>query len=622
MNNISKPQFQVTYGAPAPVVTSLRHDPNAPLYASEDGAVASLSNNECVFQIKRTGEAHVMTYQVLQAMDQCREFRTWEEHTARILTTMPNLSNQRQDMQRVFDNLVQRRLLVSDQDFIGNLAEQPARQQAPMRAVFIRACDRPAQLERLLATLTEYERHYRSNHHYVILDDSINAKNVDRQRDLLREYARNTGCKVSYVGSAERARLVEHLARAVPNSRESLEWLLTRGARTRRPGGGRGWNLALLLSAGTRLSLLDEDFRLPLRQLAAESGINPDPNAPVSAHFYRNMEEALAAGEEVVADPFALHLDACGQGIGALTAMQPYRLDRQSLRGMNLGRLAHLNTQASVLGTLNGTYGSSGTETGLWLYQLDPTSRAEFWLDRESYLRNVEAQHIWYGVNRARVSSFSYFTPFTLDNGHCLPCTNPEGRGEDGLFGVAAHFCHPESLMLQLPVAIGHVQEDARNRSALTLAAHTPRFNHFLRDYIQRQLNVFKAEDPGQRLHLLGEILRDLAGASSRDRVGQLQEYLGFVRADIIERLQQQFESSAQAPIYWQADAREIIQSNGKAVLGKAAPRLGDWAQDLDERGCAENLSAELRDMANAYAIWPKLWQHAQEQGDKLLSAI
>ncbi len=614
-------QFQYTYDASMPALANVRPDPNAPMYASEDGAVASLSNSECIFQVKRTGEAHVMTYQVLQAMDQCREFRTLAEHSARILTTLPGLTNQQEGMQRVLDNLIQRNLLVSDQEFINKLQQTQARKPVPMRAVFIRACDRPVQLERLLHTLVEHERRYRSNQHYVVLDDSLDSKNIDRQRDLLREYARNTGCKVSYVGAVERARLVERMARAVPHSRASLEWLLMRGAQSR-AGGGRGWNLALLLSAGARLSFLDEDFRLPLRQLDYTAGLDPDPATPAFARFCRNMEDALTVGEEVEGDPFAMHLNACGKGIGELVTNAAYHLDRRNLRGLNFGRLAHLNPNAHILGTLNGTYGSSGAETGLWLYQLDPASRADFWLDRESYLRNIEAQHLWYGVNRSRMSSFAYFTPFTLDNSELLPCTNPQGRGEDGLFGVAAHFCRPDSLILQMPSAMGHVQESSRKRSTLTLAAHTPRYNHFLRDYIQKQLGVFKAEDPGQRLRLLADVLRDLAGASAHERAMHLREYLGFVRADVIERLQQQLEAASDAPVYWQADVRAIIEANGKALLSKAAPRLGDWPESLDERGCTDSLSRELTDMADAYTVWPDIWRYAHEQGDKLLSAI
>src|SRR5574337_2162863 len=105
--------YQINYPAPgvrpAPVA-----DPNAPLFASEDGLVASLSSQECVFQIKRNGETHVMTFQVLLALDQCREFRSLDEHATRLESTIAGLAGKREGIQRVFDNLIQRGLLVSD----------------------------------------------------------------------------------------------------------------------------------------------------------------------------------------------------------------------------------------------------------------------------------------------------------------------------------------------------------------------------------------------------------------------------------------------------------------------------------------------------------------------------
>lgn len=80
----STPDYTIDYGSFGVQPAAPRSDPNAPLYASEDGVVASLSNNECIFQVRRTGETHVMTFQVLQALDQSREFRTLDEHVAQI----------------------------------------------------------------------------------------------------------------------------------------------------------------------------------------------------------------------------------------------------------------------------------------------------------------------------------------------------------------------------------------------------------------------------------------------------------------------------------------------------------------------------------------------------------
>src|SRR5690606_5699992 len=255
------------------------------------------------------------------------------------------------------------------------------------------------------------------------------------------------------------------------------------------------------------------------------------------------------------------------------------------------------------------------TESGIWLYELDAGSRAELWADRDSYLRNVEAGSVWHGRSRARASQTVGFTPFALDNSGLLPCTNPLGRGEDLLFSAVTRLIRPDALMLELPVALGHVQESLRKRSPYTLGPHTPRFNHFVANFVQRQLPEFLAEAPERRLGLLPANLRDVAAASEPSRINLLREYLGFVRADVIEHMQQAYESARDAPIYWQADVRTIIEANGRALVGKAPPRLGDWPESADERACAVALREETDALAAAWEAWPALWEHARERG-------
>src|SRR5580765_7205056 len=281
--------YQMNYGTMNVSPTPARTDASAPLFASEDGVVASLSNNECIFQMRRNGDTHVMTYQVLQALDQCREFRTFDEHIARIQTTISGLQTQRENVQRVLQSLVDRGLLVSDRAFLDRLASAPPSAPAPApRAVFIRACNRPAELERLLRSLADYERRFRASRRYVLLDDSTNVAAANRHRDLLREFARSTGCVVTYLGTAEQSRLVERLAKAVPASAKTLPSVLLRSDAQHDFGGGRTWNLALLLAAGSRLVLLDDDNSLPLRRPDGQrDGINPDPSAPAYTQFYR-----------------------------------------------------------------------------------------------------------------------------------------------------------------------------------------------------------------------------------------------------------------------------------------------------------------------------------------------
>jgi hypothetical protein len=258
-------------------------------------------------------------------------------------------------------------------------------------------------------------------------------------------------------------------------------------------------------------------------------------------------------------------------------------LSRETLFGLNLGRLELLKSDARIVTTHHGSYGSSRSESTLWLYHaIDTVGREEFWRSRESYNRNIEAHYILFGADRARVE-VPGFTPFALDNSALLPCTNPVGRAEDSLASALTRYCLPDSIALELPVAIGHVQESLRKRFANTQAASQPRVNDFLREFVARQFGLFKAEDPGQRLIFLAHVMRDLARASVKERIENLSEYRRFFHAQIIDRLQHQLEAAAAAPVYWQADVRAIVQANAKELLaGDVVPRLAEWPQDID----------------------------------------
>jgi hypothetical protein len=617
--------FQTTYSQWTQTPPS-GPDPNATLFASEDGRVASLSAEECLFVVKSSGEPHVMTLQVLQAFDVCREFRTLDEHAARVEAAIPGLSGKRDDIRRVLDGLVQRKLFLGDDEFIARLRNGLARTLPPMRAVFIRACDRPERLAHLLASLSDYEKRYRADRRYVLIDDSAVASHGNAQRDQLREFARTTGCKVSYVGKSEALKLVERFEKANPQTRAAARGMLLRDAhpQPQRFGGGRSRNLALLLSAGARLTLLDDDLRLPLRRPEfAAAGLDPDPDGSAHTRFYSNMEQALGSGDEIDEDPFELHLQTCGQTLAACVN-ERYELRRDALRGLNLGRLGSLKADARVVSTHHGSYGSSRSESTLWLYHaIDAAGREEFWRDRESYARNMQAHHILYVADRARVVDVPGFTPFALDNSVLLPCTNPVGRAEDSLGSALTHYCLPDSVSLELPVAIGHVQESLRKRFSNTQGATQPRVNDFLRDFVSQQFGVFKSEHPGERLTFLSHVLRDLARASVTERIEVLREFRRSVHAGIIDRLQRQLETTAAAPIYWQADVRAIVQANAKELLASgAAPRLAEWPHDIDAAGCARALSGELDTMADACEHWPALWQHAAEQGERLLTTL
>ena len=216
------PEFQINYGNFSFAGQSPRNTQDAPRYAAIDAMIAPLSSDEYAFIAKDSGERHVLSHHVLQTLDQCREFRTIEEHVARVASVVPGLT-QHDRIRKGLEGLAATGLLVADNAYLAGLEREPDAQPRSLHAIYIRACDRPQQLRLLLDSLANYERKFRVARPVVLLDDSTDARNQDQNRDLLREFARAVGNPVSYFGPNERQRLRERLLKAVPGCEKSLE---------------------------------------------------------------------------------------------------------------------------------------------------------------------------------------------------------------------------------------------------------------------------------------------------------------------------------------------------------------------------------------------------------------
>ncbi len=593
---------------------------DTPLFASVDGIVSPLGADECVFEVRGGGDVHVMTAQVVRALDLCRPFRSLDEHAAIVAQHVPGLSGQQAAVQRVLENMVARKLMTSGADYLGGLGRRAVARPATLRAGFVRACDRPAQLGRLLESLAADTGARAALPRVVVLDDSREAVNVRANADAIARQ-HGAGLDIVHLDPARWQALVERIEKAVPAARDAARHALARqDAQGPRPGGGKGYNLAALLAAGAPYALLDEDFVLPLRRHPeGHNGLDLLGSADMPARFYTEADSALADGAPPPADPWATQVALCGQPLARVLDTPGLRPPLHALAGLAPSRWLHLGPDTRVVATCNGHRGHSGTANNDWLYLLDATSRAKLCADREQYLRMLEGPAVWFGPPRARVLQQGHFTPFLVDGSRMLPPTMPAGRSEDLLFGLLCRALEPTGVVLHTDHAIGHLQEGRRDRDARP-APDTPGLNQFLNDFLASRLVELRAASPEGRLATLAAWLRDLAAAPVDVRIDLLDEYVRFRRADLIQHLQHVFEQAPDAPVFWHADVRERITVNGRALAEKSAPRLGGWPDTLDATACAERLSRELDAFATTLAQWSLLWTHALEAGSGWLS--
>lgn len=613
-------EFKIDFGNALPPAPP---SPDAPLYASIDGVAFPLGTDECVFRPRGGGEPHVMTLDVLSALDATRAFRTLDEHAREVAGRLPQLAGRIEAVRPVLENLAARGLLVGDAEFLGRFdTAATGKPPADFRAIVIRTCDRPARLAALLGTLAENETRHRGGYRVVVIDDSLEAGNVSRNAELIRAHADQSRIDARHVTPALWERLLDRCRRAVPEAKPALEELLARDAGGQpRIGGGKTFNLALLLSAGARFAVFDDDFLLPLRRHAGtDARLRLDPERAPTSAIHSALDEALADGAAFDGDPIAAHLAWCGHSLGELLARAPeMRPIREDLRGVAPSRLGDLSASTRILATVNGHRGHTGSAGRDWLFLLSPAERAAFIRDREQYLATLARPNVVFADDAFVLAARSVFTPFMVDAGALLAPTVATGRNGDYLFGALNQALWPASRVLRTPYTMGHRQETTGLPKAPRVVAEQATLAEFVGDWLTQRGIEVRGADPDRRLVRIADLLDDLVDAPAATRIDLLSEYLAMRRADLVRRLQEAFAAAPDAPVFWQADVRERIEVNGRALISSEPPRLAGWPASLDAHACAERLATELSALTRALRAWPALFAYAAARGERLL---
>jgi hypothetical protein len=599
-----------------------KFDPNATMFATLPGEVADLGNGECIFRPRHDDVPHVMTHQVLSALDRCREFRAADEHVEAIRQMMPGAPLD--GIRRVFNGLVERGLIIAAEDFAARYIEAAA--AAPMHAeaggLYIRACDRPAQLQRLLGSLHQHAQAGFAAQALTVIDDSRSPEAAAAHTRLLRDHGERSGAPVRHVDAGAWQRIQAALASALPQHRAVLDDLIGRyrdGAP--RTGPGRGWNMALLLGAGRRILFGDDDFVLPLKlHPELQDGVELDAREMTTVRFYTETEDAMRAGHDADFDLLQWHLDLCGAPIGQVfdhaSRLVP---TREQWRHVAPSRLTRLVPEARVFATMNGHRGHSGSVSSDWMYLLDPTSSRDLHRDRNRYLRLIASGKVWTGTDRATAMISTPFTPFAQDLSRLPAFVAPDERGEDGTFGAISRILDPHGWVLHLPTAVGHLRDSEHRFLAPGSGAIARNFNYFLVDFLARCEDDLFAATPQARLNSAAARLEDLAAATDRELLRMLGDYLRATSSGHVQRLQSVAEAAGpNAPVYWMADLQAVIKANAKAMLYDGPPRLAGWPAELDASACARRLRGDLSRFAAMMRAWPEIWQAARSLGDRL----
>ena len=577
---------------------------NTKKYASIAGVAFPLSSDELVFMNKETGENHVMTDKVLFALSLCQQFKPLDQHILTISQNIPELQNQVQAIQTVVDFLVKNKLLLEDKDWLSQLSQSSQQIKVSNAGLVIRAFEKPKLLNRLLESLQKYQLKHKKKFAVQVYCDSTSEKVELEMEEVCKSF--KPDISITFFGRVWQEQFVKMLTTEFPQRAEEIRWLLSQSSKEY--SGGRIWNLALLNNAGKKFLFFDDNYIFEARIKKPNNKIvNLNNNSDLSVDFSLKLTDIKQNSNEYEEDVLTQLINSCGQTTGNwLSTMD---VEYAAVDNLTLLELQRIQPSSLIKSVGNGTWGSPRSEHNYWLYCLEGDQKQAFWESREVYLDNIEASNLMHYSDEYEFLSMARFLPSAIDNSTLTPFAMPSDRLEDYFFNAVSLYCYPNQISMQCPFMLGHIQSERKDRSAANHLARTPNFNKFIADYALTLVGSTDAQDPAIRMKTLSDYILGLSDSSDVTIQNRLKEYLSQIRSDMVLSMQTQMANSPDAPVYWQADVREIVEANGKALIQNKPPILNGWDATIDIGGCVETARHELSKVAGAMDLWPQLWE-------------
>jgi hypothetical protein len=474
-----------------------------------------------------------------------------------------------------------------------------ARAPLPEPLIAIRTWHRPQLLARLLDSLVADERRFGVTRRYVVIDDGTKPELSHAVAAEVARFRRRTESPVYRVGPEHRAVVREALGSALTASeRQALAELVDPAFPTGYTG-SRSWNLALLASAGSSLSVLDDDLVFDVRLTPPGRPGIEIRDSVLSAVRFLDADADYARLPPAETDVLSELCQRVGQP--ALGFAPLHALDAAALRGRSSHELLPLIHHAPVLAAFGGNYGGFAYDSGIHLAYGSEDSMRDLW--REPFDRNrLEGDHIWRGVADYRLLSRACYSPLLTDTRELMPFAGTWGRADDAyvLDVLAALVEWP--LFLYTPHLVGHFPGEPRARLARALEQPLIRdLNVFVASEVRAAGAHLIGADRSRRLAALAAMIGNLADGTEAELHAALSTWIERDLCLVIRQLQQCLDQYPNAPTAWRDIATRMIAVNRVALGGEI---------DAETAATARRALAQF---AVAASFWPRVWQRATD---------
>jgi len=567
----------------------------------------------------RNGKRAMVKREVYNALLHCREFKTIEQHTTTLIGLESAMHGQQADIRKVLQGMLASGMMVSAKkvcdQFRASAGKDTVERPNPAPVVAILTWERPQALERLLESIAR-NCATQKVHRIHVIDDSRKTENIELNQALAESFAARMSCPLQYFGRQEQKSWLDEMVKQLPAHENAIRFLAD-GSRWRDFWTcGLSRNLALLLSPGHRLVMIDDDAVCDVYdppQMNHGITFSDDPREVV---FFAGEQDWAHLHQPINPDPVSRHMQCLGLTFSeALDALGHNNLKASGLQNATALQLSELQAGSEILLTECGSLGCPGTNDNTWLPDLTPASLKRMLASEETAARALNSRKVWSGRNHPHFAPRSNMSQITgFDNRRMLPPYLPIQRGEDRLFGYMLDFIFPTSVVLDYPWAVPHLplpERKWRDRDLDFSPGDT--FPMFFVEKIIEHKSACLATRPEARLSSLSGWFSDLASAPAHTLTSMYQDSrLGGDSARLAQ-LTGLLASTDPAPVNWKNYLRNgITQLNADLELASR--------EDFKVRGVPAALEGDdliefwrrvWHDFSDAISAWPEIRQAA-----------
>lgn len=567
----------------------------------------------------RNGKRTMVMIEVYRSLLLCDQFQTLDRHVANIIETNPGMQGQQADIHKVLQGMLDKGMMVSAKNVCASLkqkheytAVEPA---APV--VVIITWERPEALERLLKSIVA-NCDTGQFHRLYVMDDSRRSDNIVQNQALTAKFAEQFKVTLQYFGQVEQQSLLNGLAKRLPEHEDAIRFLADQSRWRDHWTSGLTRNLALLVSCGHRLVMIDDDtvcdvYMPPLAK--PNISFSDDPR---EADFYANENDWASQHQPINPDPINRHMQCLGLSFSeALTVLGQNNLQPAGFVNATALQISELQPESRVLITECGSLGCPGTNSNTWLPDMAPVSLKRMLRSKKKTTHALGSRKVWSGRNQPHFAPRPNMSQITgFDNREMLPPYLPIMRGEDRLFGCMLDFIFPTAVTLDYPWAIPHLpmpERGWRNKDLdFTPAASFPVFPF---EKILEYKSSCLSSSPVDRLSGLSAWFNDMAAAAPESLSAMYSDTRMQSVSVQLQHLSSLLSSAESAPVDWQNYLRNgIRQLNTDLDLVSR----GDFpVEGLPRSLQGGELIAYWKDVwsgfADALNAWPEIRRTAAE---------